>query len=155
MVLTGLNNVKRQSELRRRLIGAGIERGLKKAGLHVQRKSQEIVPVDLGGLKASAYTRKISGSGASTVVAVGYTAEYAGAVHEDADKAHGRIYNLKYAKEIANRSRYYRNDLDRWVAYRKRGENQTSHYLYLAVLYNYGQIHRIVKETMLETAFPV
>jgi len=32
--------------------------GLMVAGLHLQRKSQEIVPIDTGNLRASAFTRK-------------------------------------------------------------------------------------------------
>lgn len=60
---------------------AGMARGLKKAGLFLQRKSQEVVPVDTGALKASAFTRA-RGEGFKTRVDVGYTQSYAIYVHE-------------------------------------------------------------------------
>jgi hypothetical protein len=60
---------------------AACARGLKKAGLHLQRASQLLVPVEYGVLKASAFTRA-SGQGTRTVVEVGYTAAYAIYVHE-------------------------------------------------------------------------
>ena len=62
-------------------MGVGCNRGLKKAGLLLQRESQKVVPVDLGVLKASAFTRE-TGAGFATVVYVGYTAAYAIYVHE-------------------------------------------------------------------------
>lgn len=60
----------------------GCERGLKRAGLMLQRASQKLVPIDTGNLRASAFTRA-EGSGFETVVTVGYTASYALFVHED------------------------------------------------------------------------
>lgn len=67
-------------------IGAGLQRGLKKAGLRLQRESQRIVPVDTGELKGSAFTRE-EGKGLKTVVKVGYTASHALFVHEAVDMA--------------------------------------------------------------------
>lgn|SRR3990167_1107320 len=64
-----------------RSIEMGTEQGLKLAGLRLQKESQGLVPVDLGPLKASAYTRA-TGTGLRTVVYVGYTALYALHVHE-------------------------------------------------------------------------
>ena len=81
-----------------------LQLGLMEAGLFLQRASQEIVPVDQGPLKASAYTRKDpKASKYRPVVLVGYTAEYAIYVHEipDPPTAHGRSFNNKHAKEIA------------------------------------------------------
>lgn len=76
--------------------------GLKKGGLLVQRRSQEIVPIDYGPLKASAFTR-VEGEGTKAVqVTVGYTASYAVYVHEDLDKAHGAVFNAKYATQLAH-----------------------------------------------------
>jgi len=58
-----------------------VNRILKKSGLLLQRVSQKLVPVDIGNLKASAFTRA-RGLGFRTEVTVGYTALYAIAVHE-------------------------------------------------------------------------
>jgi hypothetical protein len=58
-----------------------VARGLKKGGLYLQRTSQKRAPVEFGVLKNSAFTRAF-GSGFQTVVVVGYTAAYAGQVHE-------------------------------------------------------------------------
>jgi hypothetical protein len=65
----------------------GVERGLKKAGLLLQRESQKIVPIQWGVLKNSAATRA-TGSGVNTVVVVVYTASYAIFVHENLEAAH-------------------------------------------------------------------
>lgn len=72
-----------------------------RAGLFIQRKSMEIVPVDKGNLRGSAYTRNMGGSGFRTDIFVGYTADYAMFVHEDLEAAHGERFNIKYAREIA------------------------------------------------------
>ena len=66
---------------RTRIMAAGTEQGLKRAGLLLQRESQMVVPVEFGVLKASAFTRAF-GSGFKTTVTVGYTAAYALYVHE-------------------------------------------------------------------------
>jgi hypothetical protein len=62
-------------------IAVATARGLKKAGLFLQRESQKLVPVDTGNLKNSAFTRA-TGKGFDTEVIVGFTAEYAIYVHE-------------------------------------------------------------------------
>lgn len=87
----------------------GVSRGLRRAGLFIQRESQKIVPVDQGNLKASAFTRTI-GSGFNTEVSVGYTANYAVYVHENLDNAHGEEFNRKWWKaiELANNARALR-----------------------------------------------
>lgn len=72
-----LSNLDRQTEA----LGRRIAKGLKTAGLVLQRDSQTHVPVDFGVLKASAFTRA-QGDGAKTIVTVGYTASYALFVHE-------------------------------------------------------------------------
>ena len=72
-----LRNLKRRTEL----MAAGCERGVKLAGLTLQRDSQQRVPVNLGVLKASAFTRA-EGTGFKIAVQVGYTAAYALYVHE-------------------------------------------------------------------------
>lgn len=67
-----------KSQLR---LGVVSGQALKLAGLRLQRESQQLVPVDTGNLKASAYTRS-AGVGFKTVVTVGYEAAYALFVHE-------------------------------------------------------------------------
>jgi hypothetical protein len=79
---------------------AGMEAGLVRAGLFLQRSSQQFVPIQTGNLRGSAFTRK-EGGGLKTEVLVGYTASYAVFVHEDLDAAHGPVFNAKYAAEIA------------------------------------------------------
>lgn len=59
----------------------GFVDGLKLAGLKLQRESQQLVPVNFGVLKSSAYTRA-RGQGFTTIIRVGYTAGYALFVHE-------------------------------------------------------------------------
>jgi hypothetical protein len=72
-----LRNIKRRTEA----LGRGAEQGVKLAALTLQRASQELVPVDLGALKASAFTR-ITGTGFKTEAQIGYTSAYALYVHE-------------------------------------------------------------------------
>jgi len=118
--ITGLNIVIRNLTKAKGVLGSGIARGLKKGGLHLQRKSQEITPVDLGPLHASAFTRNVGGRGFKTDIVVGFGSEgvgYAVFVHEDLNKAHGREFNIKHAKEIAA------GTMD------NRGENQQAKFL--------------------------
>lgn len=82
--ITGVQRVIDNLRRRRDFLAAGVERGLTRAGLMLQRESQRLVPVDYGVLKASAFTRK-TGSGFGTVVTVGYTAAYAIYVHENVE----------------------------------------------------------------------
>lgn len=80
--VTGLAQIIANVKRRHDEMARGTERGLKQAGLKLQRASQKLVPVEYGPLKASAFTRS-SGSRFSTVVTVGYTAAYALHVHEN------------------------------------------------------------------------
>ena len=102
--ITGLNIVIRNMTKAKGVLGRDVARGLKKGGLYLQKKSQEIVPVDLGNLYGSSFVRNVGGSGFKTDIIVGFGAEgvgYAVFVHEDLNKFHGRKFNVKYAKEIA------------------------------------------------------
>lgn len=74
---------------RRAITARGLRRGLKKGGLYLQRKSQRLVPVDIGNLKSSAFTREVSLFGRRDVV-VGYTSNYAVFVHEAPMKLKGK-----------------------------------------------------------------
>lgn len=82
----------------------GMERGLVKGGLHLQKKSQQVVPVDTGKLKNSAFTRK-EGSGFSTKVTVGYTASYGIYVHENLEARHKPGKIAKFLEKPARQER--------------------------------------------------
>lgn len=81
-LITGVTRVLSNLRARHLIMANGTERGLKLAGLRLQRASQQLVPVEYGPLKASAFTRS-TGIGFNTVVTVGYTAAYALHVHEN------------------------------------------------------------------------
>ena len=104
LAIKGISTVMRNLGRAKGTIAAGVGRGLMKGGLHLQRKSEEIVPVDLGDLHGSSFVRNIGGRGFDTDIVVGYGSEgvgYAVFVHEDLNKVHGKVFNIKYAKEIA------------------------------------------------------
>ena len=81
-------------------MAAGCSRGLRLAGLLLQRESQRVVPVNFGILKNSAFTRA-TGKGFGTIVTVGYTAAYAPYVHELVDM------KLKGQPRPKNRGKYW------------------------------------------------
>jgi len=91
-------NLYRRDERFRR----GVSLGLKKGGLHIQRASQQQVPVEFGPLKASAFTRS-TGTGFQTQVTVGYTAFYALFVHE----AKGTWKGLQRLPNPPHKGRYW------------------------------------------------
>jgi len=94
---TVLRNLKKAGDK----IAVGVERGLMKGGRFIQARSMNIVPVQLGTLKASAGTRNVGGRGFDADVVVFYNTEYAVFVHEDMTKAHGKEFNIKHADAIA------------------------------------------------------
>lgn len=122
-----IDSLKRQRAKKLRALTVG----LKMAGLYLQRKSQDIVPVDYGPLKASAFTRSEGGGTSKVKVQVGYTAAYAVYVHEDLDKAHGSKFNAKYAAELAEaaRARKKRTGGTTGPFRHNRGENQQAKFL--------------------------
>lgn len=77
-------------------------RGLKKAGLRLQRESQKVVPVDTGALKRSAFTNTF-GKGKNTDVVVGYAIHYAIYVHENLYARHARGKIAKYLEVPARK----------------------------------------------------
>jgi hypothetical protein len=79
-------------------------RGLKKAGLFLQRESQKIVPVDTGALKNSAATR-VAGQGLKTEVSVLYTQSYAIYVHENLNARHAPGKQAKFLEAPARQHR--------------------------------------------------
>ena len=128
--ITGINTVIRNLTKAKKNIAAGVGRGLKKGGLHLQRKSQEIVPVDWGDLKGSSFCRNVGGTGFDTDIVVGYGSEacnYAVYVHEDLNKAHGAVFNAKYAEEIAGGKMTYKGKKKKPKA--NRGEKQQAKFL--------------------------
>lgn len=121
-------------------LGNGVARGLKKAGLFLQRESQGQVPVHLGPLKASAFTRAF-GKGFKTDVVVGYTAKYAVFVHEDLEAAHGKEFNVKHADKIANAHTPAQKKM--WF---NRGENQQAKFLERPAREKAGEIIQIIAD---------
>ena len=94
------------------LSGVEIERGLKRAGLFLQRLSQKVVPIATGALKGSAGTRMI-GRGKHAVAAVFYTQAYAVYVHERTELRHKPGKTAKFLEEPA---KVYRSDILRVIA---------------------------------------
>lgn len=120
VTVTGLNVVIKNLKKVKPTLGAKVGTNLKRAGLFLQRESQKIVPVNIGNLKGSAFTRNVGGPGWAVDIVVGYTAEYAVYVHEDLTAAHGAAFNVKYAEQIADKKN---------KAFRSRGENQQAKFL--------------------------
>ncbi len=118
--LKGLKKVTGNFSKARKGAAAGVEIGLKKAGLFLQAQSQKLVPVDTGNLRNTAFTRS-EGSGVDTEVHVGYTAEYAVYVHEDLFASHmkkdkeGQDVQIGQAKFLEQPMREHRDDLIRIV----------------------------------------
>ncbi len=99
--ITGLSDVIMRMRRASVSAGRGCERALKQGGLLILRSSQKEVPVDLGNLKASGFSRKTSGKGFDAEIQVGYTADYGIFVHENPDALHGEDFNQEHAEEIA------------------------------------------------------
>lgn len=136
----GVDKVIRNLRRSVRVTGASLGRGLKEAGLYLQRESQKIVPVHTGDLKGSAFTRNVGGAGFDTDIIVGYTAGYAVYVHEDLEKAHGRAFNVKHAAEIAGASTKAQKKL--WF---NRGENQQAKFLEMPARQQRKELIRIIR----------
>lgn len=101
MRISGLSTVLRNLRRAGENMGRAAQRGLTQGGLVLQAASMDIVPVQLGTLKASCFTRNVGGRGFDADIIVGYSTDYAVYVHEDLTKAHGREFNVKHAEEIA------------------------------------------------------
>lgn len=102
---------------------SGLERGIKKAALHVAGRSLELVPVDMGNLRASQFVR-FEKQGHLFSGMVGYSANYALYVHEIPFPyaSHGFEYNIKHAEDIRKKRTYSYHGIRR--QYRKRGPKQ-------------------------------
>jgi len=121
--ITGAKEIKKRLQSVNSQLSSGFRRGLIKAGLFLQWKSQAVVPVHLGNLKNTAGTRAI-GSGWDSDVIVFYTSDYAVYVHERTDALHGKAFNAKHRKEIANA----KTDAQKAVWF-NRGVNQKAKFL--------------------------
>ncbi len=82
--VSGLNQIEKNLDDLEKRIGAAVQKGLHLGGLHLQAVSQKQAPAEYGDLRNSAYT-EVKGTGLQTRVEVGYTAPYAGFVHEKVD----------------------------------------------------------------------
>lgn len=102
--LTGLEEIRKNLKVAENRVIRAFIRGMIKAGLHLQRESQKIVPVDTGVLRASAFTRR-EGVSSQTEVKVGYTAAYAIFVHEDLTAQHKPGKSAKFLEIPARENR--------------------------------------------------
>lgn len=80
--VTGMDEISQNLGKVKAALAPKVELGLKTAALFLQRTSAQLVPVDTGVLKASAFTRA-TGNGFNTLASTGYTALYAMWVHEN------------------------------------------------------------------------
>ena len=97
--VSGVKEIKASIKVLKKAGGKGIERGLKRAGLFLQRESQKIVPIETGTLKGSADTRS-KGRGEKTEVTVGYyDTDYAIYVHENLEARHKPGKQAKFLEE--------------------------------------------------------
>lgn len=100
----GVQSLLRKIDRLQKGYSRGVERGVYKAGLFLQRESQKIVPVLTGNLRLSAFTRK-EGKGTGTQVRVGYTANYAVFVHENLTARHKPGKQAKFLETPAREKR--------------------------------------------------
>lgn len=85
----------------------GVQVGLKRMGLFIQRESQKIVPIDTTLLRTTANTRA-EGKGFDTVVTVSYGTDYAIFVHEDMEAKHKPGKSAKFLEiPIRQKKREY------------------------------------------------
>ncbi len=139
--VSGISDVVKRMHTVKGEFAKGMERGLIKAALHLKRKSQQIVPVDTGALKASAYVKK-EGSGFSTDVTVGYGAYvpgfirspnlYAMWVHERTDLHHAAGTMAKFLSIPMEEERDKMGDIIREEASKPSGSIPSLPPVYLA-----------------------
>lgn len=103
----GLKSLQQKLRAKRDAHMKAVRRGLLKAGLFLQRKSQQVVPIDTGALRNSAFTRA-GGTETNPEVRVGYTQAYAIYVHERQDLRHAKGKSAKYLEGPA---RQYRQEI--------------------------------------------
>jgi hypothetical protein len=98
----GLDVLLTRLETARKRIKSRVQVALNRAGVRLLRESNDIVPVQIGNLKASKFVRMREdlARGGIAPTQVGYTAAYAIFVHENLAAAHGRAYNEKHMLRI-------------------------------------------------------
>lgn len=140
--LEGVNEVTRNLLRAGKIIQRNTQRGMKKAGLFLERKSNEIVPIQTGNLRGSSFVRA-SGSGVRFAVTIGYTASYAVFVHENLDAAHGSEFNVKHADKISRANVRLRRGEKRSPFF-NRGPDQQAKFLERSARENRFKILRII-----------
>ena len=140
--ISGLPTVLRNLRKSGDRIARGVERGLIKGGIFLQKESQKIVPKQIGNLHGTAFTRNQGGSGVDADIIVGYTSEYAVFVHEDLTKAHGREFNVKHAEEIEAATGTFQGTAEGGMF--PRGEEQQAKFLEKPAREKRSKIIRIV-----------
>jgi hypothetical protein len=129
-VVQGINNIKAYLQRRKQQEVQKLTVGLVKAGRFLQGQSMNVVPVDYGFLKASAYTAVFGANTPDVEVNVGYNAAYALFVHENTQAVHGRNFNTKHAKELAAAKKKKRKHQSVKGPFRHdRGPNQQAKFL--------------------------
>ena len=110
--IIGMGKIKANLRLANIKMGVAGRRGLLKAGLFLQRKSQKVVPWEFRILENSAGTKPI-GEGWHTDVVVYYTASYAVYVHEITTNKHKPGRKAKFLEDPA---REYRAEILKIIA---------------------------------------
>ena len=105
IAITGMTRVLSNMRKSKITMGSTFERNLKRAGLFLQRKSMQVVPIDKDILRPSANTRKISGKDWTTDVVVSYHTDYAVYVHEDLNARHKSGKQAKYLEGPARQNK--------------------------------------------------
>ena len=105
--IEGLNKIVTALRSKHNASTKAMNMGLYMAGVHLQGVSQQMVPVEHGLLKASAFTRDVSTT-KRAVVLVGYTNENAAYVHEQVQmKWRGKKRKGTRADGLARKGRYW------------------------------------------------
>ena len=102
--LVGVEEAIRRVYTKKGELARGMARGITKATLFLLRKSQQVVPVDTGALRASGFA-EIMGAGFRTQGRVGYTMSYAIFVHENLEARHRPGKQAKYLSGPAKKFR--------------------------------------------------
>lgn len=136
--------LQRLNERRRRYI-SGLTSGLVGAGLALQGDSMELVPVDLGGLRGTAYVSPPKVTKEEIFLYVGYNSDIAAAVHERPPEiaTHGADYNVKHAEDIALGRKYWYQGQMR--TYHTRGPDQTHKFLETPLRENSDKYQAIIR----------
>ncbi len=95
--LQGVQQTLNALELWKTATGKKAEQGLKKAGMFLLRKSQQVCPVDTGALKNSGRMHT-SGSGFNMIVWIEYLQAYAIYVHENTQAYHRPPTQAKFVE---------------------------------------------------------